>query len=116
MNLFAQEDSVREPIDIQMGAESAVKKGSIFFDPKKIEEVSSQNGYLFECYCYMNGQREFTAQLEGEYTLPTADKACKKFEGGLYQDLGIASRTGTIRYTLTRSCASSASRHKSQGR
>lgn len=119
-NLFSQEDGKREPIAIEMkipGSDQAIAKGDIFFEKaESIEAVSTKNGYYFKCYCYMNGNREFVAQLQEDLHLISADKACKDFEGRLYKDYGFESRTGMITLSLTRSCSSVAFKNRTNGR
>lgn len=111
--VFSEED--RESIEIEMpNPSSTVKlvKGVILFQSEQLEAVSTANGFHFKCYCYMNGQRELVAQLEGDWNLKTADKSCKDFEGKLYKDYGIENRTGIPTMSITRSCSSLAVKNR----
>jgi hypothetical protein len=60
-SLFSEDDKEREPVAIEMnvpGSDQKLAKGHILFEKEDfIEAVSTKNGFSFQCFCYMNGQR-----------------------------------------------------------
>ncbi len=116
-NLYSQETpdpTVWLNIPISKPDSQHYNQGNITREESRIESISSENGFVFDCYCYMHGQRHMIVRLrEDDLDIRSADKACKKYEGHLYHDFGVADRSGVQSYSLTRSCSSIAIKSKS---